>query len=335
MLESCLGILVCPNCGGDSLDVVDGQLRDGEIWRGFLLCTHCGESFPIAEGIPSFTDLAKPTDAVPELAVSGLHSMGIEMREVLLQAAERAFRDQHSAGYESYFTPAMNAVEVDTAIDDLQVRPEHVVLDLGCGTGRSLRPLLGKCSTCVGVDFSFASLRLLKQAIRETGSATCVHLIHADAKCLPLRASFFDRVLSLQLVQHIPGHDSRQTIISEIARVLREDGHLVLTNYHYSLLKRLRGPLLEDPSSDVYEKEGLHKRVLYYHNFSCLDMRDLLGPYFTIVRMRGLVTPVVRRFPSLAMVKVERWISRTPLAFAAAHLLEVTAMRRSRCRTER
>lgn len=327
MVPSCLAILACPDCHDEDLLITIQQSIDGHIWRGYLICSHCNRSFPILDGIPSFIEISNNQfeDDFGGLTTSNIRSLGYEQQGAFLQAAERAYRDKHSGEYEASFDPWVNTVEIASVLDDLEVRKSDVVLDLGCGTGRSLRPLIGRCRIVVGLDYSLTSLQLLQRSLSIRRVTSAVHLIHADARRLPLRASAFDRAVSLQLIEHISEPSERLVVISEVARVLKDHGRLVLTLFHYSLLKRVRGPRLRDPASEVYEREGLHKGLLYYYNFTVHDSRDLLRAHFTILSTRGVVTPLIRRFPSTIVSRVERRLSKTPIAFLAAHLLEITA----------
>jgi uncharacterized protein YbaR (Trm112 family) len=47
-----LEILCCPLCKGE-LELRDGEEQEGEILRGVLVCTGCGERYPVEDGIPN------------------------------------------------------------------------------------------------------------------------------------------------------------------------------------------------------------------------------------------------------------------------------------------
>ncbi|WP_135534504.1 MULTISPECIES: methytransferase partner Trm112 [Halostella] len=52
MKESLMDILCCPMDKHD-LELQDEERDDGEIMSGKLVCTECGESYPIEDGIPN------------------------------------------------------------------------------------------------------------------------------------------------------------------------------------------------------------------------------------------------------------------------------------------
>jgi ubiquinone/menaquinone biosynthesis C-methylase UbiE len=90
------------------------------------------------------------------------------------------------------------------------------VLDLGCGTGRSL-PLLGADARVVGLDPAWDSL------VRARRRAPGVWLVMASAEALPFRDQTFDTVISALVFCSVP--DPRRGL-REVRRVLRPRGTL-------------------------------------------------------------------------------------------------------------
>ena len=52
MKESLLEIICCPIDKAD-LELEDDEREDDEIVSGTLVCTECGEGYPIEDGIPN------------------------------------------------------------------------------------------------------------------------------------------------------------------------------------------------------------------------------------------------------------------------------------------
>ncbi len=69
-------------------------------------------------------------------------------------------------------------------------------LDLGCGTGGILHDWQGR-QRCVGVDLSELALRIC----RRRGFAT---LARADLTALPFSGAVFDKILCLDVIEHLP-----------------------------------------------------------------------------------------------------------------------------------
>jgi len=94
------------------------------------------------------------------------------------------------------------------------------ILDLGCGANLDYDSFLadmGKRPICA--DFAMNFLRLAPKDVR-------MPLVQADATLLPFADSTFDGVICSETIEHIPRDDS---VVSEIARVLRPRGVLLVT----------------------------------------------------------------------------------------------------------
>lgn len=102
--------------------------------------------------------------------------------------------------------------------------PGERLLDVGCGTGIVLEAVAGRVpdATLVGADLSFEML----QAARRRAAAA--PLVNADAASLPIAGASCDVVVSASSL-HFWSDPGRS--VSEIARVLRPGGLLVLTDW--------------------------------------------------------------------------------------------------------
>ncbi len=109
-------------------------------------------------------------------------------------------------------------------VKDLPVLPEgSSVLELGCGDGKTLCALPGRCRA-VGLDISPQAL-LLARHVRADA-----HFILADASRLPFREKSFDAVFAF----HVAGHllaSGRRALAAEAARVLVPGGRLFFRDF--------------------------------------------------------------------------------------------------------
>jgi len=98
------------------------------------------------------------------------------------------------------------------------------VLDLCCGSGASLIPILDKVKSAVGIDFSSNMLNGFRE--RCNGAIPLnLTLIEADATSLPLPDSCIDFTYSFTSLYYVPRVD---LAIKEIARVMRPSGIAIL-----------------------------------------------------------------------------------------------------------
>ncbi len=106
----------------------------------------------------------------------------------------------------------------------IEVRGKRVV-DVGCGTGRHWGKLLARApSQLVGYDVSPGMLAQL----RSKNPAATVHLASAEA-LVHTAAGTCDLLISTLALSHVADVDAA---IREWARVLREGGDLLLTDFH-------------------------------------------------------------------------------------------------------
>jgi SAM-dependent methyltransferase len=123
-------------------------------------------------------------------------------------------------------------------------------LEVGCGMGADLRQLASAGARATGVDLVPRHLAITQRRFALAGLR--VNLIRADAESLPFSNNSFDVVYSFGVLHHTSDIDGA---LSEIHRVLRPGGHLVLGVYHrfaYNLLAFLareaaRGHLWREP----------------------------------------------------------------------------------------
>lgn len=107
----------------------------------------------------------------------------------------------------------------------LEPRPGQHILDVGCGNGRDLLPLLEAGCICTAIDCSPQMVAEARKRLPPAHAARC-ELLVADAVRLPLADASFDAVFCSEVIEHIPDWRSA---IAEMARVLRPGGKLVIT----------------------------------------------------------------------------------------------------------
>jgi ubiquinone/menaquinone biosynthesis C-methylase UbiE len=142
-------------------------------------------------------------------------------------APRNAVREQYSGLAQIYDTRWARYIDgsVSETLRRLPIAPHARVLDVGCGTGVLLSAIHAHhpTVTVVGADLTESMLRLA--AARLPASPP---LVVADVAHLPFRASSFDAVVSTSAFHYWPDPLGG---LREIARVLRQGGDLVLTDW--------------------------------------------------------------------------------------------------------
>jgi len=107
----------------------------------------------------------------------------------------------------------------------VKAMPKHFrVLDIPCGTGRLLPPLIEHFKSVVGCDISNEMLAVAK---RRYSNFVNIDLKQADAVDLPFRQGKFDCVFSARFFGHTPPKVRRQ-VLREMAHVTRSKVVLML-----------------------------------------------------------------------------------------------------------
>lgn len=156
-------------------------------------------------------------------------------------------------------------------LDQAQLQPNHVVLDVGCGTG-TLAVLIKRSHPAVdviGLDPDSKALAIARHKAEKAHVSVRFELGFADA--LPFESATFDRVFSSMMFHHLKRED-RPRVLAEIRRVLKPDGRLEFLDFvggHHSLL----GGLIHGRQATPAAEDKLIKR-----------MRD--GGFTTAARVR-------------------------------------------------
>ena len=106
----------------------------------------------------------------------------------------------------------------------------HLILDLGCGTGRDTSYLAGGISRVIGIDAAHSGLLLAQERFKL--ACTQAALVEGDAHQLPFPAAIFDGIYCFGLLHEFAtaaAADDVRQVMGEIHRILRPDGLLILT----------------------------------------------------------------------------------------------------------
>jgi ubiquinone/menaquinone biosynthesis C-methylase UbiE len=99
------------------------------------------------------------------------------------------------------------------------------LLDVGCGNGAQTFRVLDRFRHVVGLDVVREHLVTFHRALAGLDDIHCSTVLY-DGTRMPFRDGEFDAVLSIETLEHVR---SEQQLLSEIHRVLRPDGMLVLS----------------------------------------------------------------------------------------------------------
>lgn len=247
------------------------------IVDGSLACARCRRRFGIREGI---------VDMITELADD-------ESRH------EQAVRDdlarRQDLSRPAWFDKPDQQLEIVPTMEALAAAPEQRLLELGCGDGRYTIRVAPLTLLTLAVDFSRASLEVLR---RRLAGARNVGLVHADATTLNMPAAHFDRVFST-LMSNLPTREHRDRLYRRAAHALKPGGRFVYSTHHHTIRDRLAGRA----KSGHYRAGGI-----YRYNFSVGECAAEVRPYFAQVEARPIhvYLPLARtlRLPLMAQSRL-------------------------------
>ncbi|MBO3676495.1 methyltransferase domain-containing protein [Streptomyces sp. NEAU-YJ-81] len=117
----------------------------------------------------------------------------------------------------------------DVVIERLKVDANAHVLDLGCGVGGPGLQIVERTGARVtGISISEEQIKAANKNAADAGFADRAVFRHANAMRLPFEDETFDAVMALESMVHMP---DREQVLSEVYRVLRPGGRLVLTEF--------------------------------------------------------------------------------------------------------
>jgi ubiquinone/menaquinone biosynthesis C-methylase UbiE len=129
---------------------------------------------------------------------------------------------------EAWFAQAPGAPAFSGLIPFERLRGNDV-LEIGCGTGVHARLLAEAGANVAAVDLTPTAVELTRKRLELHGLSADVR--EADAEHLPFPDDSFDFVWSWGVIHH---SESTESVVREIARVLRPGGTLSLMVYHRS-----------------------------------------------------------------------------------------------------
>jgi SAM-dependent methyltransferase len=212
------------------------------------------------------------------------------------------------------------------------------LLDIACGRGEASVHAARRGARVIGLDYSEGSLALARETARvvlgETPARRRLSLVSAEAGALPIPDASIDRVIALDLIEHLhPWQVER--LLAEIRRIIRPEGYVVLHTLpnrwalavSYPLLRLVTPGLPAGGRSDyeravhVNEQSPLSlKRALHRSGF---ESRVWVEEWTTRHADRGkqrafpdsLRTAAYPRLAGPAFRRASKWVMRSPAAW--------------------
>jgi uncharacterized protein YbaR (Trm112 family)/SAM-dependent methyltransferase len=312
------------------------------IETGILYCEQCGSSYLISNGIAKLIPdelksqeeirLLEEIGAKTNLSGQPEDSFVVNAKRDEMASRGKYQKDEILQSYTQKRFDFMNRVEVETVSRYLNAKDGDVVLDAGSGYGVAAVPLSQHCRYVVATDITYEVLLALKQFFYGMSTSYFdgysefpegrICLIQADMCAPPFRKGFqFTKVLSSQVLCHIPGEGPKKSYVKGIEEHLVAGGTMVLTTFNYGLIQQLLALLKNTPKEASL---GPAEWAGYYYRFRENELRKLLNNGFTVDELIGFHS-LLPRYVSLmstnAANALEKVTQATPFSRMVGHLL--------------
>ena len=135
--------------------------------------------------------------------------------------AKAAYFDEIADSWDSWESPSA-ALRLEQGLGELELRPDEIIVDVGCGTGNLTHALLRHLSAkgrVIGIDIAARMIDIARRKVQDDRAVWYV----GDAGKLPLPDDSVDRVICFSVWPHF---DNPSACAAEFRRVLRPGGYL-------------------------------------------------------------------------------------------------------------
>lgn len=177
------------------------------------------------------------------------------------------------------------ARRMDYAVNMLDLKPDNRLLDVACGSGNFGVRLKNSGVQWTGVDIAF---NMLAAGCKASGlDQQTAHWVNANANQLPFPDDYFDAVVCLGMINFYQP-EKMPMLLREMARVLADNGKLLVTSLRLDVLTWIRSrlyptvPLPFSSPGPLYPVH--HKRMEAIGHEAGLQCTDILNAkkYFNL-----------------------------------------------------
>jgi len=126
-----------------------------------------------------------------------------------------------------YYDLRHGAYQEDVDFYRTLARDQHLVLELGCGTGRLLAPLADEATVVLGVDWSSAMLARAAARVEAAGARDRVDLIRADLRFSVCQGASL-AIMALNTFSYFTQREDQLRVLEAVHTDLATGGRLVL-----------------------------------------------------------------------------------------------------------
>ena len=168
----------------------------------------------------------------------------------------------------------------------LSLVENKVVIDIASGEGYGSNLLANKAASVTGIDISKEAIAHAQQKYKKDNLA----YLHGSATQIPLEDHSIDVVVSFETIEHLDQHEEMMT---EIKRVLKKDGVLIISSpdkKYYSDIPGYQNPY---HVKELYSDEFNSLVSKYFNNVIPLNQKTIVG---SVVFQANINKPGITEF---------------------------------------
>jgi ubiquinone/menaquinone biosynthesis C-methylase UbiE len=173
---------------------------------------------------------------------------------------------------EKNYLARIDKIRFYTIVEIIRKIKPKVVLDAGCGSGDYIVRISPYVEKIYGTDFTEVACKISKEKTKQLRK---VKIEKMDlTKKLFFKNSYFDFILCTEVLEHLKDNTY---ILSELKRVLKSDGLILLTMPNFTFLS------VEYLREKIFNKDPTH-----YHRYSLNEWSKLVSKFFKILEMKTI-----------------------------------------------
>lgn len=107
----------------------------------------------------------------------------------------------------------------------LEIKPDDLILDVGCGGGININRMAEKAKKVYGVDYSIESVKLSREVNKDFIGQGKVEVLEGNVQALPFQDNSFDIITAFETVYFWPNIEKS---FGEVKRVLKPGGTFMM-----------------------------------------------------------------------------------------------------------
>jgi len=147
--------------------------------------------------------------------------------------------DNIASVYDTQYAEEQEA-KIKAVLDEINLQPENITLDIGCGTGTLFKHIKNSTKLLIGLDISLGLLKIAKTQAKQYRN---INVIRAEADHTPFKNKTFHTIFAVTLLQNMP---NPATTLREIKRISRDNATIAVTVLKKGLTKKTFTQLLEN-----------------------------------------------------------------------------------------